>query len=333
LLSSLGRGSHGKVKLAKGPNGALVALKIIDRESRSGRRLGVTAAEEARRRKEKIRKEIAILKKCAHPHVVGLQEVIDDPASKKVYLVLEYMEGGELIWRSSAYKPAMERSEARRVLRHVTCGLEYLHRQGVIHRDVKPANILRTPAYPPYTYKLSDFGVSHLRSKIKDLRMDEEDKELARTVGSPAFLAPELCSTSEEVRDQPVNHMLDVWALGVTLYCLCYGQCPWWGRGEWQLFHSITHDPLPIPDTEEDTELIHLLQGMLNKNVHHRLSLQQVKSHPWTLRDLEDPEAWLRDTDVETCTMVKVNAAEVHGAVETLKDKVKGKLRRLSTSF
>ncbi|RKP11411.1 kinase-like domain-containing protein [Piptocephalis cylindrospora] len=187
-------------------------------------------------------------------------------------------------------------------------------------------DLLSNPSSPP---PLSPPG-----PRPREHRVDEEDKELARTVGSPAFLSPELCCpASDEGRDQPVNHMLDVWALGITLYCLCYGQCPWWGRGEWQLFHSITHDPLPIPDTEEDDQLIDLLHRMLNKNVQHRLPLQRIKSHPWTLQDLEDPQAWLRNTDVESCTRVRVNAAEVHGAVETLKDKVKGKLRRLSTSL
>lgn len=76
---------------------------------------------------QKIRREIAILKKCVHPHVVRLKEVIDDPASRKIYLALEYMENGELIWRESedSNKPVLSIAEARSVFRDVVSGLDY----------------------------------------------------------------------------------------------------------------------------------------------------------------------------------------------------------------
>jgi serine/threonine protein kinase len=76
---------------------------------------------------QKIRREIAILKKCAHPHVVRLKEVIDDPASRKIYLALEYMEGGEILWRDEENnnKPVLLMAEARSIFRDVVGGLDY----------------------------------------------------------------------------------------------------------------------------------------------------------------------------------------------------------------
>lgn len=72
-----------------------------------------------------MRREIAILKKCVHPHVVRLREVIDDPASDKIYLVLEYMWGGEVIWRTEDEEPALKLHQARSTFRDTMLGLEF----------------------------------------------------------------------------------------------------------------------------------------------------------------------------------------------------------------
>lgn len=72
-----------------------------------------------------IRREIAILKKCVHPHVVRLREVINDPASEKIYLVLEYMWGGEVVWRKDDDEPALTLNQARSTFRDTVLGLEF----------------------------------------------------------------------------------------------------------------------------------------------------------------------------------------------------------------
>lgn len=121
IIREIGRGVHGKVKLALDlSSNEHVALKIIERNSR--KRLG---RNETSSQEQKIRREIAILKKCIHPHVVRLREVMDDPMSKKIYLVLEYMDGGEVIWRTPDDKPALTIWQARSTFRDVVLGLEY----------------------------------------------------------------------------------------------------------------------------------------------------------------------------------------------------------------
>ncbi|KAG0082466.1 hypothetical protein BGZ92_011714, partial [Podila epicladia] len=243
IVRELGRGMHGKVKLCRDTQtNELCAIKIVDKTTR--RRLGRSQISS----EEKIRREIAIMKKCIHPNVVRLIEVIDDPTARKIYLVLEYMEGGDVRWKDSEDKPILHLDEARSIFRDVVLGLEYLHTQGIIHRDIKPANLLLSA---DGTVKISDFGVSYFSQKSR-LEHDLEnapmvetglhpkdsssrhtqsppssppfsgvdrlskscegspdnrlsfhaaqqlwgaDLELAKTAGSPAFFAPELCYT------------------------------------------------------------------------------------------------------------------------------------------
>lgn len=80
---------------------------------------------ESNAHEQTVRREIAILKKCVHPHVVRLREVIDDPASDKIYLVLEYMWGGEVIWRTDEDEPVLKLHQARSTFRDTMLGLEF----------------------------------------------------------------------------------------------------------------------------------------------------------------------------------------------------------------
>ncbi|KAJ2707636.1 hypothetical protein FB645_000613 [Coemansia sp. IMI 203386] len=166
IIRELGRGTHGKVKLVFDTvTGDYFAIKIIDKESRDRRlRLGANIRTHGNVRidmdkMEKVKREIAILKKCRHPNVVRLREVIDDAHARRIYLVIEYMDGGEIKWRDDDGLPAMDASEARSVFRDLVLGVEYLHYAGVLHRDLKPQNLLCNKAG---RVKISDFGVSFL---------------------------------------------------------------------------------------------------------------------------------------------------------------------------
>ncbi|KAI8922664.1 kinase-like domain-containing protein, partial [Entophlyctis helioformis] len=242
MLGELGRGMHGKVKLCVDTDtGERWAIKIVEKHAK--RRRGGDTALARNPQLEKIQREIAILKKCAHPHVVRLREVIDDPQSDKIYLVLEYLEGGDIVWQRTTV-PALSVDEARSVFRDLVSGVQYLHYQGIVHRDIKPANLLWSGG-EPRRVKISDFGVSvfvgRKRGNRKPRNPAADELELAKTAGSPAFFAPELTYAP------PIGAPIDIWAMGVTLYCLVFGKVPFIADTEFELFNVIVRQPLLFP--------------------------------------------------------------------------------------
>lgn len=244
IIKELGHGQHGKVKLARDIlSKQLVAIKIVDRHEKKQRKFFTFIKSSKISENDKIKREIAIMKKCHHKHVVQLIEVLDDLKSRKIYLVLEYCSRGEVKWcppdcmESDAKGPSLlSFQETREILRGVVLGLEYLHYQGIIHRDIKPANLLISG---DGTVKISDFGVSLAASSTNSSDSSEslDELELAKTVGTPAFFAPEMCLgedaftrynlTKENLfRGSCISFMIDIWAVGVTLYCLLFGMLP-----------------------------------------------------------------------------------------------------------
>ncbi|KAI9251047.1 kinase-like domain-containing protein [Sporodiniella umbellata] len=338
LVKEIGRGMHGKVKLAQDlDTSEWVAIKIVDKQSRK-KQLGYGPLIPSRGDdiEEKIRREIAIMKKCSHPHVVRLGEVIDDPSSNKIYLALEYMEGGEVEWRSGDH-PILTVDQSRKIFRDVVSGLDYLHYHGIIHRDIKPANLLYSK--DGQSVKISDFGVSYFNQQLAEnlgLYDEKTDRELEETAGTPAFFAPELCCTRERAH-QRITKSIDVWALGVTLYCLLYGQCPFNANTEYELFEIIPKAPIYFPTVAQvgfhtSDSLRDLLQRLLEKNSEERITLEQVKRHPWVLEDLADPLTWLKSSNPKEHQAVEVTAEDLHKAV-TVMDRFKKTIRRLSSSL
>ncbi|KAG0256369.1 hypothetical protein BG011_004599 [Mortierella polycephala] len=427
VVRELGRGVHGKVKLCRDTvTDELCAIKIVDKTTR--RRLGRAQISN----EQKIRREIAIMKKCIHPNVVRLIEVIDDPTARKIYL--EYMEGGEVRWKDSDEKPILHLEDARAIFRDVVLGLEYLHMQGIIHRDIKPANLLLSGNG---TVKISDFGVSHFSEKnavehdhdpspivekgfhvpattnpfenifrhsiphsgrgyatfnpegshpqqqqystLAQHQQWGDDLELAKTAGSPAFFAPELCYASEfspaispvlssasqtsfiispptprtnpstptgtvtsnsaqgYAPRPPITKAIDIWALGVTLYCFVYGRCPFIAETEFELFNLIPRKHPDYPDSVPGRDYVcpplkDLLSKLLEKDVTKRITLKEVKEHPWVIEDLRDPARWRIETDPCNYQRVHITDDDLKGAV-TLIDKIKNRIRKLSVSL
>lgn len=138
-----------------------------------------------------------------------------------------------------------------------------VHAQGVIHRDIKPDNCLVTEED---VLKIVDFGVSEMFDKDGEMRT-------AKSAGSPAFMPPELCVAKH---GHVSGRAADIWSMGCTLYCLLFGRIPFEKHGMIELYQSIRNDPLQI-DTDCNPELKDLLQKILEKDPHKRITMEEMR--------------------------------------------------------
>ncbi|KAE8187295.1 hypothetical protein CF328_g6962 [Tilletia controversa] len=220
-----------------------------------------------------IRHEIAILKKLNHPNVVKLYEVLDDPSQDSLYMVFESCSNGPVIEvHIHEQSQSLDEDVAREYFAQILLGIEYLHSNEIVHRDIKPDNILLTS--DRQICKIVDFGVSEIFLK------PNEDK-LAKSAGTPAFMSPELCTAGTG----DVHAMADdIWALGVTLYCMVVGRLPFEKSQIYELFETIKNDEPEYP-SHLSPGLLDLLQGLLRKDHRTRYGIAEAREHPWVTYD------------------------------------------------
>ncbi|NXW60511.1 KKCC2 kinase, partial [Eurystomus gularis] len=246
---------------------------------------------------EQVYQEIAILKKLDHPNVVKLVEVLDDPGEDHLYMVFELVKQGPVM-EIPTLKPLSE-DQARFYFQDLIKGIEYLHYQKIIHRDIKPSNLL---VGEDGHIKIADFGVSN--------EFKGADALLTNTVGTPAFMAPETLSETRKIFS---GKALDVWAMGITLYCFVFGQCPFMDERILSLHNKIKTQTLEFPDQPEVTDFLKdLITRMLDKNPESRISVPEIKLHPWVTKNGVE----LLPTEDENCTLVEVTEEEVENSVK-----------------
>jgi serine/threonine-protein kinase 11 len=200
-------------------------------------------------------REIKILKKLNHQNVIKLIDVFDDPQKQKLYIVLEYCVGGLQEMLDKAPGNRFPVWQAHKYFTQLIDGLEYLHGRGIIHKDIKPGNLLLTT---DDTVKISDFGVA------EELNHFNQSDQCSNFQGSPAFQPPEIAS-GQEIWS---GFKADVWAAGVTLYHFTTGKFPFEGENVYKLFSVISNCVYTIP-----SHLPPLLQDLI-KSTH-----QTVKTY------------------------------------------------------
>ncbi|KAL8843126.1 MAG: hypothetical protein Q9170_000256 [Blastenia crenularia] len=225
-----------------------------------------------------IKEEIAIMKKLNHDNLVSLIEVLDDPDEDSLYMVLEMCKKG-VIMKVGVDETADPYDEelCRYWFRDLMLGIEYLHAQGVVHRDIKPDNCLLTE---DNVLKIVDFGVSEMFEKSSEMIT-------AKSAGSPAFMPPELCVAKH---GDISGKAADIWSMGVTLYCLRFGKIPFERPGVLQLYECIRNEPLNIAARSAcSDDLRDLICKLLEKDPKKRITMEDLRNHPWVTRNGEDP--------------------------------------------
>ncbi|QHS73165.1 serine/threonine protein kinase TOS3 [Saccharomyces paradoxus] len=328
ILATLGNGRYGKVKLARDlDTGGLVAIKILNKfEKRSGYSLQLKVES------PRVNQEIEVMKRCHHENVVELYEILNDPESSKVYLVLEYCSRGPVKWcpenkmEIKAVGPSiLTFQQSRKIVLDVISGLEYLHFRGVTHRDIKPSNLLISSNG---TVKISDFGVAtSTAAGSTNIQSSHEQLLQYKALGTPAFLAPELCSAE---RACFCPFAIDIWSLGVTLYCLLFGRLPFNANSGLELFDNIINKPLEFPSydemlnrgtsditVEEYSDAKDLLNELLQKDPDKRIKLAEIKAHPFICHYGQNVATSLL-TNLETFREFKVSPPSSCKRVELL---------------
>ena len=216
-------------------------------------------------RREEIQ-EVSVLKKLSHPNVLRMVEVIDDPVEDDLFFIMEYVDGGSIVeLEPDGTCQATGEARTHDLLCQTLRGLEYLHANMVVHRDLKPDNILLDRLG---VVKIVDFGVASTFSG--------DDDTLSDAAGTPAFMSPEE-SSAGAFRGKAA----DVWALGVTLYCLAVGRLPFLGRSRWETTNLILRKEVEFADVDVSDGLRDLLRGMPRKDPAERLTLTDVARHRW----------------------------------------------------
>ncbi|KAL9602591.1 MAG: hypothetical protein Q9219_001735 [cf. Caloplaca sp. 3 TL-2023] len=224
-----------------------------------------------------IKEEIAIMKKLNHDNLVSLIEVLDDPDEDSLYMVLEMCKKG-VIMKVGVDETADPYDEelCRYWFRDLILGIEYLHAQGVVHRDIKPDNCLLTE---DNVLKVVDFGVSEMFEKSSEMIT-------AKSAGSPAFMPPELCVAKH---GDISGKAADIWSMGVTLYCLRFGKIPFEKSGVLQLYECIRNEPLSINSGSAcSNDLKNLITRLLEKDPKKRITMDDLRKHPWVTNNGED---------------------------------------------
>ncbi|MDX1647647.1 MAG: protein kinase [Longimicrobiales bacterium] len=234
LLREIGRGGMGVVYLAEDTRlGRHVALKVLPPWVGTGR--------EAKRRFQTEARAVSALD---HPNIATLH-AIDESDEGQLYMVFSYYEGETLDARLA--RGPLPPAEAIDVAEAIARGLGVAHAKGVIHRDVKPSNILLGGSD---TVKLLDFGVAKMAGE--DLTAE------GIRVGTVAYMSP------EQLRAQDVDPRADLWSLGVVLYETLTGRHPFHGSDPPSMLRAILDDE-PGPLQSFDLGLADTLQPVLDK--------------------------------------------------------------------
>jgi serine/threonine protein kinase len=217
LVQKVGRGGMSSVyKAIDVKNERVVAVKVLP-----------PGLAEEENFKARFQREAQILMGLRHPHIVPMLDFGEE--DDIFYLVMPYMQMGTL--RQRLRKGPLKPEDGAHIIEQMASALQYAHDTGVIHRDVKPSNILIDDKGNAW---LSDFGTAYVYEATAQLTG-------SGLIGTPHYMAP------EQARGEPVTPRTDEYALGVILYQMCTGQLPYEADTPLAIAMKHANEPLPLP--------------------------------------------------------------------------------------
>lgn len=237
----LGEGSYAKVK------------ECIDQETLCRRAIKIMKRKKLKKipnGEQNVQREIELVRNLHHDNVMQLIEVFYNEEKGKIYMVLEYC--------CAVLKDMLDQSpmkkfppwQAHFYFNQLMSGLEYLHSHRVIHKDIKPGNLLLDTAG---VLKIADFGVAEA------LDLFAPNDTITTSQGTPAFQPPEIAQGASEFS----GFKLDIWSTGITLFNFVTGIYPFEGETIFRLFENIAKCEFEVPKGDVDPLLEILLRGML----------------------------------------------------------------------
>lgn len=244
-------GTFGKVKIAVNKlTGQEVAVKIVDK---------IHAPT--------VIREIETLRKLRHPNIAQLYEVLT--TESKIYLVTEYVSGGEIFEHIESNGP-MSEGQAKLIFIQLLDAIQYCHDKKVVHRDLKLENIMMDSNMNP---KIIDFGFTR--------EVETKDKLLETYCGSVAYASPEMVSGQKYSGPEA-----DIWSLGVILYTMVCGYLPFDDDVESRVHAKIMNLEYDVPDFVTDS-CVDLIGKILQLDPKNRISVQKMLEHAW-LKDAKE---------------------------------------------
>ncbi|KAI9315893.1 kinase-like domain-containing protein [Dichotomocladium elegans] len=254
IEQELGRGSFGSVKRAvRLSDNTPVAIKIVMKKTVKGRF-------------DMVLSEINVLRNLHHPNVIGFYDFFE--SREKFYMVFELATGGELFERLFERGKFTEK-DAISIVRSILLGIEYLHSKNIVHRDMKPENLLFKSSDPDADLVICDFGIAK----------ETSDLSILETVcGSPLYVAPEV------LKREGYGSPVDMWAVGVITYMLLCGYQPFQSEDQSELMDQIINAKYQFHERywrhiSEDAK--DFIRKLLSLNPAERLTATQALKDKW----------------------------------------------------
>jgi len=267
---------------------------------------------------ERFQREARTAARLEHPHIIPIYRV--GRAGKVSFFVMKYLRGGslsELLERRGSLPP----EEIRRLLTETAGALGYAHRHGIVHRDIKPDNIMFDELGHSM---LMDFGIAKAASGTRLTGT-------GMSIGTPHYMSP------EQARAQPLDGRSDLYSLGVVAYQALTGLVPFDGEDAFSIGYKHIMEPIPVPvlRTDEEREVFGIIRRMMAKVPDDRFQTAEELSAALTGRPVRVPESPGATEESDRASISEAPTAVLRPSaaeVEALRSADRPAVRRMSTT-